>query len=71
MDLGVGIGGYSLAGGLGYFTRKFGYAADNVVEFELILGKQNNVLLFFFVCFLFSKSGVLDLIPPPLSLAIF
>jgi len=38
MDRGVGIVGYLLAGGLGYFSRKHGYAADSVVQWEVVLG---------------------------------
>jgi len=33
----VGVGGYTLGGGLSYLTSQYGFASDNVVNFEAVL----------------------------------
>lgn len=35
----VGVGGLILGGGLSHFSGKYGLAADNVVDFEIVLGE--------------------------------
>ncbi|KAI1389989.1 uncharacterized protein F4822DRAFT_220141 [Hypoxylon trugodes] len=37
-DSGIGIGGSTLGGGLGYFSPFSGFACDSVVEYEVVLG---------------------------------
>lgn len=34
---GVGVGGYILGGGNSFFTNRYGFAADNVKNFEIVL----------------------------------
>lgn len=36
-DGGVGVGGYLLGGGISYYSSRFGFACDNVVNYEVVL----------------------------------
>ena len=36
-DGGVGVCGYVLAGGITYYSSRFGFACDNVVSYEVVL----------------------------------
>ncbi|GAP89749.1 putative FAD binding domain-containing protein [Rosellinia necatrix] len=37
----VGVGGYLLGGGLTYFNSKYGLAADNIVNYEVVLANSS------------------------------
>ncbi|ROW08495.1 hypothetical protein VMCG_03256 [Cytospora schulzeri] len=37
----VGLGGYFLGGGLTYFSSKYGLAADNIVNYEIVLANSS------------------------------
>lgn len=41
----VGIGGYALGGGYGYYTRFFGLASDNLLELEMVDAKGKLLLI--------------------------
>lgn len=40
----VGIGGYMLGGGLTYFSSRYGFAADNIINYEVRGKNQGEVL---------------------------
>ncbi|KAF2275893.1 FAD-binding domain-containing protein [Westerdykella ornata] len=40
---GVGVGGYMLGGGLSFMSTEYGWAANNVVEFEVVLANASIV----------------------------
>ncbi|KAL4878318.1 hypothetical protein BJY04DRAFT_114143 [Aspergillus karnatakaensis] len=40
---GVGVGGYMLGGGLSFLSSQYGWAANNVVEFEVVLANSTVV----------------------------
>ncbi|KID89998.1 FAD binding domain-containing protein, partial [Metarhizium majus ARSEF 297] len=39
----VGIGGYMLGGGLTYFSSRYGFAADNIINYEVVLANSSVV----------------------------
>ncbi|KAL2822609.1 hypothetical protein BJX63DRAFT_427170 [Aspergillus granulosus] len=41
----VGVGGLLLGGGIGYFSSKFGWAANTVVQYEVVLANGSVVLV--------------------------
>lgn len=41
----VGIGGFTLGGGFGFLSRKYGLAIDNLLEFELVDASGNDLIV--------------------------